>query len=325
MDQNQQKNIIGIVGGMGPVAGIDLASKVTSQTMAASDQDHLPMVLYSFPNEIGDRTEYILRQQANAGASLGSDASSSDNPNPGSGASSSDNAYPGSGDSPGDNPNPGKNSSPGSKSTCGSPSGQGRSEATDANPADAIARILLNMERAGVTVAGMACNSAHSPVIFDRITSVLRENRSRLGLLHMIREVAWFLTYEFTGIRKVGVAGTTGTRAAGLYMHLEQFGIEILNTTAEEQEVLQSAIYHPEYGIKAASDGISPKAVEILSETCLLLKSRGAEAIVFGCTEFPLAYRETTIEGLPVIDSSLVLARALVRAAAPDKLRPWSS
>ena len=309
MAEKPQKNIIGIVGGMGPVAGIDLASKVTSQTMAASDQDHLPIVLYSFPNEIGDRTEYILRQQANAGASPGSDGSSSDNPRAGTG----------------DNPNPGKNSSSGSNSTSGSPSGQGGSEVSDANPADAIARILMNMERAGVTVAGMACNSAHSPVIFDRITSVLRENRSRLGLLHMIREVAWFLTYEFTGIRKVGIAGTTGTRAAGLYLHLEQFGIEVQNTTDEEQEVLQSAIYHPEYGIKAASDGISPKAVEILSDTCRSLKNRGAEAIVFGCTEFPLAYRETTIEGLPVIDSTLVLARALVRAAAPGKLRPWES
>lgn len=283
MAEKTHKNIIGIVGGMGPVAGIDLASRVTSQTMAASDQDHLPMMLYSFPNEIGDRTEYILRQQVNAGAG------------------------------------------PGSNSTSGSPPSQGRSAVTDANPADAIARILLNMERAGVTVAGMACNSAHSPVIFDRISEVLRENRSRLGLLHMIREVAWFLTYEFTGIRKVGVAGTTGTRAAGLYLHLEQFGIEVQNTTDAEQEMLQSAIYHPEYGIKAASDGISPKAVEILSETCRSLKDRGAEAIVFGCTEFPLNYRENTIEGLPVIDSTLVLARALVRAADPDKLRPWSS
>jgi len=313
MAEKTEKNIIGIVGGMGPVAGIDLASRVTSQTMAASDQDHLPMMLYSFPNEIGDRTEYILRQQVNAGTKPGSDTSSSDNPNPGKNSS------------PGSTISPGAEAGPGSNSTSGSPPSQGRSAVNEANPADAIARILLNMERAGVTVAGMACNSAHSPVIFDRISEVLRENRSRLGLLHMIREVAWFLTYEFTGIRKVGVAGTTGTRAAGLYLHLEQFGIEVQNTTEAEQEMLQSAIYHPEYGIKAASDGISPKAVEILSETCRSLKNRGAEAIVFGCTEFPLTYRENTIEGLPVIDSTLVLARALVRATAPDKLRPWSS
>ena len=307
MDQGTEKQIIGIIGGMGPVAGVDLASRVISQTMAASDQDHLPMVLFSFPDEIGDRTEYILRQQANGGASPGSNDSAGSDVNPV------------------ENPNSGENSYPGSNSTTGSKSSPGNPEITDSNPADAIARILLNMERAGVTVAGMACNSAHSPVIFDRISQVLRENRSRLGLLHMIREVAWFLTYEFTGIRKVGIAGTTGTRAAGLYLHLEQFGIEVQNTTDEEQEVLQSAIYHPEYGIKAASDGISPKAVEILSDTCRSLKNRGAEAIVFGCTEFPLAYRETTIEGLPVIDSTLVLARALVRAAAPGKLRPWES
>jgi len=319
MDQGTEKQIIGIIGGMGPVAGVDLASRVISQTMAASDQDHLPMVLFSFPDEIGDRTEYILRQQANAGASPGS------NDSPGNETSSGSNDSTGSDVNPVENPNSGENSYPGSNSTTGSKSSPGNPEITDPNPAEAIARILLNMERAGVTVAGMACNSAHSPVIFERISEVLRENRSGLGLLHMIREVAWFLTYEFTGIRKVGIAGTTGTRATGLYLHLEQLGIEVLNTTDEEQEVLQSAIYHPEYGIKAASDGISPKAVEILSDTCRSLKNRGAEAIVFGCTEFPLAYREATIEGLPVIDSTLVLARALVRAAAPGKLRPWES
>jgi len=301
MDLGTEKQVIGIVGGMGPVAGVDLASKVISQTMAASDQDHLPMVLFSFPDEIGDRTEYILRQQANAGA------------------------RPGSNDSPGSDVNPVENANSGKISYPGSNSNPGSTADPDANPAEAIARILLNMERAGVTVAGMACNSAHSPVIFDRISEVLRQNRSGLGLLHMVREVAWFLTYEFTGIRKVGIAGTAGTRAAGLYLHLEQFGIEVLNTTDQEQEVLQSAIYHPEYGIKAATDGISPKAVEILMETCRSLKKRGAEAIVFGCTELPLAYREATIEGLPVIDSTLVLARALVRAAVPGKLRPWES
>ena len=324
MDLGTEKQVIGIVGGMGPVAGVDLASKVISQTMAASDQDHLPMVLYSFPDEIGDRTEYILRQQANAGASSGRKASSDSNSNHGGGGSPDNETSSGRKASSDSNPNPGGNPNPGTISNPGSNSNPGSTANPDSNPADAIARILLNMERAGVTVAGMACNSAHSPVIFERISEVLRENRSGLGLLHMIREVAWFLTYEFTGIRKVGIAGTTGTRATGLYLHLEQFGIEVLNTTDEEQEVLQSAIYHPEYGIKAASDGISPKAVEILSDTCRSLKNRGAEAIVFGCTEFPLAYREATIEGLPVIDSSLVLARALVRAAAPGKLRPWS-
>ncbi len=261
MNDPSQKNIIGIVGGMGPVAGVDLASKVISQTVASTDQDHLPLMLYSFPEEIGDRTEYILGHMKEA--------------------------VP---------------------------------ETT--NPGLAIARILLKMEQAGVTVAGMACNSAHAPGIFDRITSELEANRSRISLLHMVREVGWHILYQHAGIRKAGIVGTTGTRTSKLYNLLEEFGMEVVDVTDEEQIRLQSAIYDPKFGIKSSSDGTSSKAVEILTETCRSLRKRGTELIVFGCTEFPLAYQEPEIEGLPVVDSSMVLARALVRACDPEKLRP---
>jgi aspartate racemase len=36
------KKMIGVIGGMGPHAGIDLVQKIFNQTKAASDQDHLP-------------------------------------------------------------------------------------------------------------------------------------------------------------------------------------------------------------------------------------------------------------------------------------------
>ncbi|MEW6359189.1 MAG: amino acid racemase [Planctomycetota bacterium] len=54
------KRLIGIVGGVGPYAGIDLAQKVFDQTKASSDQEHLPVALLSLPEEIVDRTEYLL-------------------------------------------------------------------------------------------------------------------------------------------------------------------------------------------------------------------------------------------------------------------------
>jgi len=41
--------MIGIVGGLGPLAGIDLFRKITEQTPANIDQEHLPIILFSFP------------------------------------------------------------------------------------------------------------------------------------------------------------------------------------------------------------------------------------------------------------------------------------
>lgn len=52
--------MIGIVGGVGPYAGLDLAKNVFDNTLANTDQDHLPLVMVSVPETILDRTEYLL-------------------------------------------------------------------------------------------------------------------------------------------------------------------------------------------------------------------------------------------------------------------------
>ena len=46
-----------------------------------------------------------------------------------------------------------------------------------------------------------------------------------------------------------------------------------------------------------------------------------ADAIILGCTEIPLALPEKELGGVPLIDATDILARELVRAFAPEKLR----
>jgi aspartate racemase len=53
---------IGIVGGMGPEAGLNLMQAILNQTPAASDQDHLPVILMSLPGTITDRTSFLEGQ-----------------------------------------------------------------------------------------------------------------------------------------------------------------------------------------------------------------------------------------------------------------------
>lgn len=53
-------NIIGIAGGVGPYAGLDLMQKIFGQTSASSDQEHLPVALLSLPEKIEDRTRYLM-------------------------------------------------------------------------------------------------------------------------------------------------------------------------------------------------------------------------------------------------------------------------
>ena len=51
---------IGVIGGVGPYAGIDLVKKVFDNTIASSDQEHIDLYLTSTPAIIGDRTAYLL-------------------------------------------------------------------------------------------------------------------------------------------------------------------------------------------------------------------------------------------------------------------------
>ena len=52
---------IGIIGGVGPSAGLDLVQKIFANTIAVRDQDHLNCMLVSCPSLIPDRTAYLLQ------------------------------------------------------------------------------------------------------------------------------------------------------------------------------------------------------------------------------------------------------------------------
>lgn len=51
--------MLGVLGGMGPMATLDFVSKVIRHTPAQRDQDHIPMIV-SLAAEIPDRTDAIL-------------------------------------------------------------------------------------------------------------------------------------------------------------------------------------------------------------------------------------------------------------------------
>jgi aspartate racemase len=249
--------MIGIIGGMGPHAGLDLARKVIEETAANSDQEHLPMALLSLPGDIVDRTAFVLGQ-------------------------------------------------------------------VDVNPGSAIAQVALGLERLGATVAGMACNSAHAPIILEEVHRVLAHAGSRLRLLHLIDEAIDFLAALPVPPKRVGVLSTTSVYRLGLYRDaLQRAGFEaIVPTPAEQEGVVHAAVYDPVYGVKAVSSPVHPRARANLLVAVETLAARGAEAVLLGCTEMPIALPDRCVGQLPLFDPTRILARALIREWAPDRLRP---
>ena len=69
MNKIKKEKIIGILGGMGPEATIDLFKKIVKLTAAIQDQDHLRIIIDNNP-KIPDRTKAILYGEGNPLPSL---------------------------------------------------------------------------------------------------------------------------------------------------------------------------------------------------------------------------------------------------------------
>ncbi len=260
MKNKSNERIIGVVGGVGPYAGLDLMKKILEETAVSTDttvdQEHLTVINYSGPAHIMDRTQFLSRE-------------------------------------------------------------------VDDNPAEAIFEQLLTLENAGAVVGGVPCNTAHAPRIFETLATMVDASDMNLKLLNMLTALSQHLQTYHPDIKRLGLLGTVGSYRAKVYEKMmEPDGFEIVVPNEELQMGIHTAIQHPEYGIKACGYG-TETAVSMLMEAVDDLQKQGIDGIVLGCTELPLALTAATINGLPAIDPTRVLARALIHEAYPDKLKKW--
>lgn len=250
------EKMIGIVGGVGPYAGLDLIKKIFDNTLAEKDQEHLSTMLISAPVEIEDRTSFLLGNSS-------------------------------------------------------------------INPGHAIASIIERLERSGAELIGIPCNTAHAPEILGAAKEELEKKGSKAKILHMIHEVANHIKANGQAGKKIGLLCTIGLAGTGLYQKaLEKAGLFPVMPDKNIQDEVQDSIYNPSYGLKAKSNPVAPQAVEILKKAIGNLKGKGVKTVILGCTELPLAFQDKEENGVKLIDSTLILARALVREAAPHKLKP---
>ena len=69
------------------------------------------------------------------------------------------------------------------------------------------------------------------------------------------------------------------------------------------------------------SDPVSKNAKENLEKAIDVLGNGGAEAIILGCTEIPLAIKRTQHDSLPLINTTKILAKALLLDTEPDAIK----
>ena len=173
--------------------------------------------------------------------------------------------------------------------------------------ADPVPAMLASAERlrvAGADIVGIPCMTAHH--FLPRV----KEN-SKLHFVSALEAMEQALRDTYTKVNSLGILATAGTKAAKLYESaLPRYAI-LWPNEEEQKSLVMEAIYGKE-GIKAGNRGEIPKA--LLKRAARSLIDGGAQAIVAGCTEVPLALLQRDID-VPLLDPMHMLAAALVREA----------
>ncbi len=183
------------------------------------------------------------------------------------------------------------------------------------SPVPALVRGLGVLRQAGADFAVMPCISAH--YFYPDVSA-----RSPLPLIDLVEEAAAAAGRLRPKVRTVGLLATTGTVRSGVVHDVfERAGISVLTPAGRGQQRVMNAIYGRR-GIKAGRTSGAPR--ETVLAAARELVSRGAQAVVAGCTEIPLVLRPGDLS-VPHIDPMRIAARAAVARAGGRVRRPASS
>lgn len=161
------------------------------------------------------------------------------------------------------------------------------------------------LEQAGAEGLLMPCNTAHG------FYEALRVSVS-VPVLNMIALTGEALTRR--GVTCAGLLATTGTVCTGVYQ--KYIGdIRLLTPDEAGQAAVMDMIYG---GVKAGKQTYSAAAVQRVAERLL---AKGAQCLILGCTELPLAMEWYNLR-FPAVDPTLELARGAVLFAGGQLKNP---
>lgn len=176
------------------------------------------------------------------------------------------------------------------------------------DPTPALVHGAQQLKKAGAAFYVVACNGAHAflPRVREEVD---------LDYLSLI-DTATDHIAGLPGVSTVGILATDATLATKLYQEsLTRVGLTPITPNPAQQRAVMEAIY----GVKAGT--LSNEQRKALSEVAQGLVDRGAEVILAGCTEIPLAIPAAEAPR-PLIDPSSLLARRVVRNVAALRRGP---
>lgn len=241
---------IGILGGMGPEATVDIFSKIIKSNPVAKDQDQLRIIVYC-NSKIPNRRQAIS-YQAGGKALVRIKRSSKEDPRP------------------------------------------------------EMIRTAKILETSGAGLIIIACNTAH--FFYEDI-----QKNVSVPVLHTMQEVAKRIRLRMQSLKTVGVLAGPIVTKAGLYQKpLEKIGLRVLcPDTDEELGKIAKCVNEIKGGNK------SKEVKQFLVNVAEKMVRKGAQAVILGCTEFPLVVQEGDLS-VPALDANQLLAEAAIEMAKAE-------
>ena len=174
------------------------------------------------------------------------------------------------------------------------------------DPVPAMLEMARGLERAGADFIIIPCISAH--YFLDRLRA-----QSPLPILSAFEATAEAIML-CPGVTTVGLLATTGTVKGGRFAGvLAQSGLVAAMPDDGHQAMVMEAVYG---GIKSDPTGEHRgEHKELLLRAADHLTRRGAQGIIAGCTEIPLALKQEDL-AVPYFDTLELLAHAAIKHAA---------
>ena len=169
----------------------------------------------------------------------------------------------------------------------------------DDKPLPYLLEGVKGLKAVGCDLIVIPCNTAHF---------WFHELKKHAYIIHIVDSVAGALRDINITNTTIGVMGTQATIELGLYQYrLNKLGWDCIVPTKEEMDTK----------VQPAIDLI--KSGKIVESQCLLvdvmhtLINRGAQAIVLGCTELPLAIRIAEEESTLIVNSIDSLVKSVIQ------------
>jgi len=183
---------------------------------------------------------------------------------------------------------------------------------TDENPGFAIQRQILKLYDLGCRVIGVACNTAHSKIIWEVIENGINKYDD-LVLINMIEETFKIISND-SEQPNVLLLATLGTYHANTFQeYAMNFNVNLVCPSIDNQHMLHNVIYEKKSGIKSMGtmNSMNTKKVNNLVRA-ELEKNRGITGIILGCTELSMVSASVNMQGRMLYKTNSILANSLL-------------